>query len=182
MERFEFKPVPAYRRGLMAGGRRDGVVGTMFPQPPVLVPGAPGERLLDEVLGDGFAVLGRAGWPTPLGAWRPGLPARFVAVHPSAGTPLADLPAPPAGPPATGRPDLVDVVDADGVLGGWLAAHGADLVVLRPDRFVFALVTAGGVEQAVRDLSAALGVPPDGDRTRADTSDRGGPGRRSPPS
>ncbi|MET9300982.1 bifunctional 3-(3-hydroxy-phenyl)propionate/3-hydroxycinnamic acid hydroxylase [Micromonospora aurantiaca] len=169
VERFEFKPVPAYRRGLMAGGRRDGVVGTMFPQPRVLVPGTPGERLLDEVLGDGFAVLGRAGVADPLGAWRLGLPVRFVAVHPS-GTPLADLPGPSADAPATGGPDRVDVVDADGVLGGWLRRHGADLVVLRPDRFVFALVTAGDVEQVARDLSAALGAPPDGDRTGADTS------------
>lgn len=167
VEHFEFKPVPAYRRGLMAGGRRAGVVGTMFPQPRVLVPGAPGTRLLDEVLGDGFAVLGRAGVDNPLGAWRPGLPARFVAVHPS-GTSLADLPDPLAGSPAPGGPDRVDVVDAEGVLGGWLRRHGADLVVLRPDRFVFAMVAAGGIEQAGRDLSAALGAP-DGGRSRADT-------------
>ncbi|RLQ04789.1 bifunctional 3-(3-hydroxy-phenyl)propionate/3-hydroxycinnamic acid hydroxylase [Micromonospora sp. BL1] len=157
VERFEFKPVPAYRRGLMAGGRRDGVVGTMFPQPRVLVPGAPGERLLDEALGDGFVVLGRAGVDSPPGPLWQRLPVRFVAVHPP-GTPLAGLP----DSSGDGRPGRVDVVDADGVLGGWLRRHGADLVVLRPDRFVFALVRPGGVEHAARDLSAALGVPPDG--------------------
>ncbi|MFF0875426.1 bifunctional 3-(3-hydroxy-phenyl)propionate/3-hydroxycinnamic acid hydroxylase MhpA [Micromonospora aurantiaca (nom. illeg.)] len=171
VERFEFKPVPAYRRGLMTGGRRDGVVGTMFPQPRVLIPGAPGERLLDEALGDGFVVLGRAGVDDPPGAWWQGLPVRFVAVHPS-GTPLSG----PPEPSADGRPDLVHVVDADGVLGGWLRRHGADLVVLRPDRFVFALATAGGIEQAARDLSAALGAPPDGGRNRA-----AGPGLATAP-
>ncbi|MFI7332939.1 bifunctional 3-(3-hydroxy-phenyl)propionate/3-hydroxycinnamic acid hydroxylase MhpA [Micromonospora aurantiaca (nom. illeg.)] len=178
VERFEFKPVPAYRRGLMTGGRRDGVVGTMFPQPRVLIPGAPGERLLDEALGDGFVVLGRAGVDDPPGAWWQGLPVRFVAVHPS-GTPLAGLPDPLAGLPessADGRPDRIDVVDADGVLGGWLRRHGADLVVLRPDRFVFALATADGIEQAARDLSAALGAPPDGGRNRA-----AGPGLATAP-
>ncbi|MEU8367296.1 bifunctional 3-(3-hydroxy-phenyl)propionate/3-hydroxycinnamic acid hydroxylase [Micromonospora tulbaghiae] len=156
VERFEFKPVPAYRRGLMAGGRRDGVVGTMFPQPRVLVPGAPGERLLDEALGDGFVVLGRAGVDSPPGPLWQRLPVWFVAVHPP-GTPLAGLP----DSSVDGRPGRVDVVDADGVLGGWLRRHGADLVVLRPDRFVFALVRPGGVEHAARDLSAALGAPPE---------------------
>ncbi|WP_231394678.1 bifunctional 3-(3-hydroxy-phenyl)propionate/3-hydroxycinnamic acid hydroxylase [Micromonospora sp. CNB394] len=155
VERFEFKPVPAYRRGLMAGGRRDGVVGTMFPQPRVLVPGAPGGRLLDEALGDGFVVLGTAGVAGPHGARWQGPPVRFVAVHP-AGTPLAGLPE-KSGDCGYER---IDVVDADGVLGGWLRRHGADLVVLRPDRFVFALVVAGGIERAGRDLSAALGAPP----------------------
>ncbi|MDO3686614.1 bifunctional 3-(3-hydroxy-phenyl)propionate/3-hydroxycinnamic acid hydroxylase [Micromonospora sp. C28ISP2-4] len=153
VERFEFKPVPAYRRGLMAGGRRDGVVGTMFPQPRVLVPGAPGERLLDEVLGDGFVVLGAVGVDGPSLPSRQGLPVRFVAVHPS-GTPLTALP----DESGDGGYDRVDVVDAEGVLGGWLRRHGAELVVLRPDRFVFSLVRAGGAERAARDLSAALGA------------------------
>lgn len=165
VERFEFKPVPAYRRGLMAGGRRNGVVGTMFPQPRILIPGTPDARLLDEALGDGFAVLGPATADSPLGPqWR-GLPVRFVAVHPS-GTPVAGLP----DPPGDGQPDRVDVIDVDGVLGGWLRRHGADLVVLRPDRFVFALAATVGIDRAGRDLTAALGVP------------SGGPGRSLPDS
>ncbi|MFF5179798.1 bifunctional 3-(3-hydroxy-phenyl)propionate/3-hydroxycinnamic acid hydroxylase [Micromonospora sp. NPDC000316] len=165
LERFEFKPVPAYRRGLMAGGRRDGVVGTMFPQPRILLPGSSGGRLLDEALGDGFAVLGLATEGGSLGArWR-GLPVRFVAVHP-AGTPVADLP----DRSGDGQPDRVDVVDVDGVLGEWLRRHGADLVVLRPDRFVFALSATVGIERVGRDLSAALRVPshrPDGSLRQA---------------
>ncbi|GAB3057419.1 bifunctional 3-(3-hydroxy-phenyl)propionate/3-hydroxycinnamic acid hydroxylase [Micromonospora schwarzwaldensis] len=154
LERFEFKPVPAYRRGLMAGGRRDGVVGTMFPQPRVLIPGSSGARLLDEALGDGFAVLGLATEGGPLGPqWR-GLPVRFVAFHPS-GTPVAGLP----DQPGNGQPDRVDVVDVDGVLGGWLRHRRVDLVVLRPDRFVFAVSATAGIDRVGQDLSAALGVP-----------------------
>jgi len=153
VERFEFKPVPAYRRGLMAGGRRDGAVGTMFPQPRILIPGSPDARLLDEALGDGFVVLGSASAGSPVGPqWR-GLPVRFVAVHP-AGTPVAGLP----DPSGDGQ---VDVVDVDGVLGGWLRRHSVDLVVLRPDRFVFALAAVNGIDRVGEDLSAALGVPSD---------------------
>ncbi|MFX0592244.1 bifunctional 3-(3-hydroxy-phenyl)propionate/3-hydroxycinnamic acid hydroxylase [Melissospora conviva] len=163
VERFEFKPVPAYRRGLMAGGRRDGVVGTMFPQPRILMPGSTGVRLLDEALGDGFAVLGPAAAGSAFGSQWQGLPVRFVAVHPC-GTPVADLPV----PARAGRPERFDVVDVDGVLGGWLRRHRADLVVLRPDRFVFALTAAVALEQTGRDLSAALGVS------------SGGPGRPLP--
>ncbi|MEU5902998.1 bifunctional 3-(3-hydroxy-phenyl)propionate/3-hydroxycinnamic acid hydroxylase [Micromonospora sp. NPDC047467] len=156
VERFEFKPVPAYRRGLMSGGRRDGVVGTMFPQPRILIPGSSGARLLDEALGDGFTVLGLAtAGSSPGPQWR-GLPVRFVAVHPS-GTPVAGLP----DLSGDDQPDRVDVVDVDGVLGSWLRHRSADLVVLRPDRFVFALSAAAGIGQVGRDLSAALGVPSD---------------------
>ncbi|MEV0158172.1 bifunctional 3-(3-hydroxy-phenyl)propionate/3-hydroxycinnamic acid hydroxylase [Micromonospora sp. NPDC050686] len=163
VQRFEFKPVPAYRRGLMAGGRRDGVVGTMFPQPRILIPGSPDARLLDEALGDGFVVLGLATPGSQLGPqWR-GLPVRFVAIHPS-GTSMAGLPA----PPVDRQPDRVDVVDVDGVLGGWLRHHRADLVVLRPDRFVFALVAADGIDRVGRELTAALDMP------------SGGPGRSRP--
>ncbi|GAB3136403.1 bifunctional 3-(3-hydroxy-phenyl)propionate/3-hydroxycinnamic acid hydroxylase [Micromonospora sonneratiae] len=150
---FEFKPVPAYQRGLLAGGRRDGAVGTMFPQPRVGIPGSAGPQLLDGVLGSGFAVLGPG---VPSGGpddprWR-GLPVRFVAVHP-AGTPLADLPTP-------GESDRrVDVVDVDGAIGGWLRGHRADLVILRPDRFVFALAPADGLGHVARELSAALASP-----------------------
>ncbi|MEU6076050.1 bifunctional 3-(3-hydroxy-phenyl)propionate/3-hydroxycinnamic acid hydroxylase [Micromonospora sp. NPDC047074] len=174
VERFEFKPVPAYRRGLMAGGRRDGVVGTMFPQPRILLPGGSEARLLDEALGDGFAVLGPATADGPLGSrWR-GLPVRFVAVHPG-GTPVADLPV----APGDAGPDRVDVVDVDDVLGGWLRRHRAGFVVLRPDRFVFALVAEGGIEQAGRELSAALGTPSAGPgEPRPDSADvAAAPGR-----
>ncbi|WP_428964884.1 bifunctional 3-(3-hydroxy-phenyl)propionate/3-hydroxycinnamic acid hydroxylase [Micromonospora fluostatini] len=151
---FEFKPEPAYQRGLLAGGRRDGAVGTMFPQPRVGTRGSATPHLLDAALGAGFAVLGRPG-AVPTGDLRRlRLPVRFVAVHP-AGTPVAALPAAP-GPD---RAAPVAVVDVDGTIGGWLREHRADLVVLRPDRFVFALAAADGLDRVLADLVAALAPP-----------------------
>ncbi|MEV6814966.1 bifunctional 3-(3-hydroxy-phenyl)propionate/3-hydroxycinnamic acid hydroxylase [Micromonospora sp. NPDC051296] len=150
VRQFEFKPLPAYERGMMAGGRRDGAVGTMFPQPRVATAESTTPRLLDEVLGSGFAVIGSGGTaPRPE---TPGLPVRYVAVHP-AGTEAASL-------PATGADvDRVDVVDVDGAITAWLRRHRADAVVLRPDRFVFAVAAAGGLDQVARQLTAALGAP-----------------------
>ncbi|TCB96858.1 bifunctional 3-(3-hydroxy-phenyl)propionate/3-hydroxycinnamic acid hydroxylase [Micromonospora zingiberis] len=147
VRRFEFKPLPAYDRGLFAGGRRDGAVGTMFPQPRVAVPGSATPVLLDEVLGAGFAVLGtavRAEGPS-------GLPVRTVVVHP-AGTEPATL------PPAEPDGDRVHVVDVDGLITAWLYRNRCEAVVLRPDRFVFALGGAGD-PAAVGRLAAALGAP-----------------------
>ncbi|WP_428964984.1 bifunctional 3-(3-hydroxy-phenyl)propionate/3-hydroxycinnamic acid hydroxylase [Micromonospora fluostatini] len=146
---FEFKPVPAYERGLLAGGRRDGAVGTMFPQPRVGGGGSATPRLLDEVLGDGFAVIGR-GLPAGLpGVSGPAV--RYVEVHPAGA----------AVPPATGGRDgdRVDVVDVDGAISAWLRRHRADVVVLRPDRFVFAVAGSGALRRVGRDLAAALGDP-----------------------
>ncbi|HEY0701001.1 MAG TPA: bifunctional 3-(3-hydroxy-phenyl)propionate/3-hydroxycinnamic acid hydroxylase, partial [Micromonospora sp.] len=115
---FEFKPVPAYRRGLLAGGRRHGPVGAMFPQPRITLAGSSAPHLLDEALGPGFAVVGPDLPPLP--GWA-GLPVRYVVVHP-AGTPPEQLPAThdPAG--------RVDVVDVDGVITAWLRRHRAGLV------------------------------------------------------
>ncbi|MGW0432203.1 bifunctional 3-(3-hydroxy-phenyl)propionate/3-hydroxycinnamic acid hydroxylase [Micromonospora sp. NPDC003197] len=150
---FEFKPVPAYQRGLLAGGRRDGAVGTMFPQPRVGIPGSAEPQLLDKALGSGFAALGvGVSSAAPDNSHWHGLPVRFVAVHP-AGTPLENLPTP-------GESDRrVDVVDVDGTIGSWLRGHRADLVILRPDRFVFTLATADDLDRAARELSAALAAP-----------------------
>lgn len=52
--------------------------------------------------------------------------------------------------------ERVDVVDVDGVLGEWLRRHRADLVLLRPDRFVYAVATSAGIDRVGRDLGAAL--------------------------
>ncbi|MFI7081217.1 bifunctional 3-(3-hydroxy-phenyl)propionate/3-hydroxycinnamic acid hydroxylase [Micromonospora sp. NPDC049903] len=143
---FEFKPLPAYERGLFAGGQRDGAVGAMFPQPRVAVGGDPTPRLLDDLLGDGFALVGR-GLPAEL----PGLPGpvRSVVTHP-AGTDPARLPASDAA--------QVHVVDLDGTVDAWLRRHRADAVLLRPDRFVFATAQAGGIGQVARTLAADLGA------------------------
>jgi 3-(3-hydroxy-phenyl)propionate hydroxylase len=114
---FEFKPLPAHREGLMAGGRRTGVIGAMFPQPTIA--GTP----LDDLLGPDFAVLGPAVTRHTADTWQ-GPPARFFRVTPA----------------ATG-PALVDTL-ADESLAAWFTRHDVGMVVLRPDRFVYATTTA----------------------------------------
>jgi 3-(3-hydroxy-phenyl)propionate hydroxylase len=125
LSRFEFKPLPAHREGLMAGGRRDGVVGAMFPQPTI------GGRLFDESLGRDFAVVGPDVTGRTVREWQ-GPPARFLRVATKATA-----------------SDGVDEV-ADETLSAWFAQHRAGLVVLRPDRFVYSTSTADAAALTVR--------------------------------
>ncbi|GIF52165.1 3-(3-hydroxy-phenyl)propionate hydroxylase [Asanoa ferruginea] len=116
---FEFKPLPAVGKGKRP-------VGVMFPQPAVLVAGSPEPRLLDDVLGAGFVVIGPDVDERAATTWS-GPPATFVRVLP----PGAAL-----GGAAPGG--LVDIGDPAGVLAAWFARHQVGAVVLRPDRFVYA--------------------------------------------
>ncbi|MFI0793286.1 hypothetical protein ACH4OY_11370 [Micromonospora rubida] len=87
------------------------------------------------------------------GEWRE-LAVRFAVVH-QAGT------APEGLPPAFGYggAERVDLVDVDGTISAWLRRHRVEAVVLRPDRFVYGVVAAGGTGGAGRALAAALGTP-----------------------
>jgi 3-(3-hydroxy-phenyl)propionate hydroxylase len=156
LRHFEFKPVPAHRRGLMAGGRRDGAVGTMFPQPRVISSGSPKPHLLDDALGSGFTMIGLGSSASMLDepSWR-GLPVRVAAVHPAGVAPES------LSMPALGhdQADHVDLIDVDGAIIGWLRRHRADVVILRPDRFVFATGATGEIGRLAQTLAAALVSP-----------------------
>ncbi|NUT49906.1 MAG: bifunctional 3-(3-hydroxy-phenyl)propionate/3-hydroxycinnamic acid hydroxylase [Saccharothrix sp.] len=104
---FEFKPLPALPDGRV-----------MFPQPEVVVGGT--RRLLDDVLGPDFAVIGPGVDAGTARDWT-GPRARFLRVV-AAGGPHAED----------------DLVDVTGTLTAWFARHRAEVVVLRPDRFVHA--------------------------------------------
>lgn len=117
------RPLPPLSGPLVVGERRSRVapvlVGTMVPQPSVEVDGV--VRLLDDVLGPGFAVLA-IGEPDPvLVELGRRLDARVVRVGTS-------------GVSAGGV-----VVDRDGVLHGWLRRSRCSTVLLRPDRVVLAV-------------------------------------------
>jgi len=152
VQNFEFKPIPVHAKGLMEGGAhgRRGPQGEMFPQPRVRTAG--GEVLLDEVLGQGFAVVGvgREG-PIPPGIWPDvagKLGTRFIRVLPP-GSVLK-----PDESPAT------DVVDLDGRITAWFEKRGAEVALLRPDRFVFSAGARGRAYQMADLLKSALSSPP----------------------
>ncbi|MEW2357534.1 bifunctional 3-(3-hydroxy-phenyl)propionate/3-hydroxycinnamic acid hydroxylase [Spirillospora sp. NPDC029432] len=123
---------PVLEAGWLRGPVGDAsIVGRMVPQP---VAGDAAGRMarLDDLLGDGFVLLGadtdpaasltpeeRAGWDA--------LGARYVAVRPRTAY--------------TQGPD--DLVDLHEVLLPWLARYGVRAVAVRPDRFVAAADVSG---------------------------------------
>jgi 3-(3-hydroxy-phenyl)propionate hydroxylase len=140
----KFKPPPRFARGFIVpdgAPTRETLVGRMFPQPRVRTEDGR-EVLLDEVLGEGFALLvrsPRAGRVVPLLQGKPwrDLKARIVVMGDKA----------PAGAAAvqelTPHPRL--------------AVYGDHVLLLRPDRYVAACIPVGDLEKgatAVRKLIA----------------------------
>ena len=150
---FEFKPLPAVERGFMTGGKRrsrSAPEGTMLLQPEVL-DGAGRRVLLDELLGQGFAVIGMDVDPRIAA---PGGARRFWE---RLGTTFIEIRR------ASGRIEARDdgrllAVDVDGKLEAWFARAGARLAVVRPDRFVFAAGSAERGPAMMSELRSALGV------------------------
>ncbi|TDD35998.1 bifunctional 3-(3-hydroxy-phenyl)propionate/3-hydroxycinnamic acid hydroxylase [Actinomadura sp. KC06] len=107
------------------------IVGRMVPQP---VAGDTTGRMarLDDLLGDGFVLLGADADPATLLApdekaeWD-ALGARYIAIRPKSSY--------------TQGPD--ELVDLDEVLLPWLARYGVRAVAVRPDRFVAAADVSG---------------------------------------
>ncbi|WP_300681468.1 bifunctional 3-(3-hydroxy-phenyl)propionate/3-hydroxycinnamic acid hydroxylase [Nocardioides sp.] len=127
---------PSYPAGWFTGiaaptGFPEGAVGRMIPQPRAAdVHGLIGP--LDDLLGDGFVVLGDNVDPSEVlsaeekADWA-ALGARFLAVR--------------AADQTTQGPD--EIVDIDGTLIAWLRGHRARVVAVRPDRFVAAADATG---------------------------------------
>jgi 3-(3-hydroxy-phenyl)propionate hydroxylase len=133
VRRGDWFPKSHYDSGFLADQPELPAVGDLIPQPFVLSPG--GERArLDDVLGWGWTVLIRPGVEPPP-AWGE-LGARTFELSDASG---------PAGPDR--------IVDADAVLGPWMERRGVDVVVLRPDRYVYA---AGRADQPVPDPPPSL--------------------------
>ena len=131
----KYKPMPRFTEGFVTGvdpARKGDPVGRMFPQPHVEVDG---ERvLLDDPLGCWFAVLCLAGRRGDLDgdalAWWESIGARVIT------------------------PD--DLVDVDGVLEAWRIRHDADVVILRPDRYVAAICDRGSFASVTDDIRSLL--------------------------
>jgi 3-(3-hydroxy-phenyl)propionate hydroxylase len=145
IQRFEFKQPPLHAGGFYfsePGARPKAAEGTYFIQPRVKLES--GEEVpLDDTLGNDFTVLCR--WDAPraeLAAARElaeSLGGRLLTFRPAEEAPKAEAPA---------------VVDVTGKLTEWFSRHAADVVVLRPDRFVFGAVKAWRLPE----LRSALGV------------------------
>jgi 3-(3-hydroxy-phenyl)propionate hydroxylase len=148
-----FKPMPRYEQGAVvhsgpqkAPRRADSPVGTLFIQPRVDTR-TKQDVLLDDVLGDWFAVLCWNNNPRKIlgdaafAGWK-ALGARFFALRPSTQLHWA----------GHDDPDVVVVGDRGGGLKSWFDAHQESVLFLRPDR----CIAGACIAQLAPELSASL--------------------------
>jgi 3-(3-hydroxy-phenyl)propionate hydroxylase len=155
----DFIPKPTYKAGSYFGMSRKrwrGAEGRLMPQPNLR--GADGRRcLFDELAGPGFVLVGagvdpRATLDAPsLALWQ-SLGAKFVAVYPFGGRPNgAVAQAAPSG--------LIEAEDPDDSFHDWWRRSGAAkgaVAIVRPDRFVFALVPGAELAAATREFATQM--------------------------
>jgi 3-(3-hydroxy-phenyl)propionate hydroxylase len=157
-----FIPQPAYASGSYFGiprrmrRMRRCPAGRQLPQPFVKGPSGRGERL-DDLLGDGFALIGIGMDPrksmteADIASWQR-LNARFVTAYPFGGRPQGDA--------ARVRPEgLVEIEDVSGELLAWLRSHGyrrGSVVIARPDRFVYGAFPGSELSAATRRINGEL--------------------------
>ncbi|MEE4495255.1 bifunctional 3-(3-hydroxy-phenyl)propionate/3-hydroxycinnamic acid hydroxylase [Streptomyces sp. BE230] len=154
LSEMRFRPVAVHTDGVVAGPPH-ALTGRELPQPRVLVPPELRPQRADTVLGAGFAIVGVDVDPAQWRRVRAAFDGRLRAV--AVDVVLGDrIPRQAA--------EHICVADADGALERALApARGAFLVV-RPDRYVAAVFSAGeaaGVARRLTDLlGGAVGTPP----------------------
>jgi 3-(3-hydroxy-phenyl)propionate hydroxylase len=142
VSQMKFKPPPRFAHGFIVPDGKPAkttLVGRMFPQPRVLT--ADGERRLDDVLGEGFALLVRS--------------ARAREIVPKLlQKPWSDL-----------NPRTVVLGDAtiDGALSvreetpnPRLAAYSDHVLLLRPDRYVAACVAVGDLDKGAEKVGKLI--------------------------
>jgi 3-(3-hydroxy-phenyl)propionate hydroxylase len=145
----KYKPKPRFNRGFLLApksGLKESLVGKLFPQ--ALVMTGAGFALLDDVLGDGFALIAPPGTPPQMLAdLRPSevgkLPIRSVAV-------LDREDASPVEAPTVAARDL------RGNLAQLLSGHSAGLYLLRPDRYVAAFFPIEEIQSAPDEIATLI--------------------------
>jgi len=147
----KYKPKPRFHRGFLLADKAapaKSLVGKLFPQPLVMTAG--GFAPLDDVLGDGFALVAPPGTPphaladVRLGETG-GFPIRTVAVLDKEDAATVEAPA-------------IAARDLRGELAALLADQPAGLHLLRPDRYVaafFPLQDTKAATDAIAKLAAA---------------------------
>ena len=146
----EFRPEASFSGGLVATDRQQqsrAARGKLFIQPKVRTTDEE-SVLLDEVLGHGFAVLGlevdpRCVITTESQAFWENLSTRFVRIIGA-----TEQPGPEDG--------LAVVADLESKLAAWFDRFQVNLVVLRPDRYVFAVFNANTASSATQELRQSL--------------------------
>jgi 3-(3-hydroxy-phenyl)propionate hydroxylase len=143
----KYKPKPKFREGFLLPSE-DKLTGRLFPQPTIET--ASGETLLDNLLGNSFALLAPPGTPPAIFAE---LPKDFLA---SLDIRKVAILAP--GDSSTVPQGVETAVDTRAELSKMLGPRPQGLLLLRPDRYVAAFLPAGnlvGAEQRVRELVAS---------------------------
>ncbi|WP_411390291.1 bifunctional 3-(3-hydroxy-phenyl)propionate/3-hydroxycinnamic acid hydroxylase [Pseudomonas sp. MPB23] len=150
-----FKPMPQYTQGALIVPREKGSpVGKMFIQPMVLTD-AGTTVLLDEVIGENFAIIAWGCDPT----W--GLTAAQIAQWKALGTRFIQvLPDVQLRVPSDAGPDVIRVGDSTGRLKEWFALGTSSIALVRPDRFLAGLAIPQTVGQACDELARALKALP----------------------
>lgn len=150
-----FKPMPQYTRGaLIVPSEKGSPVGKMFIQPKVLTD-AGTTVLLDEVIGENFAIIAWGCDPTwgltpaQITQWK-ALGTRFIQVLPD-----VQLRA-----PSDAGPDVIRVGDSAGRLKEWFARGSSSIALVRPDRFLAGLAIPQTIDQTCEALARALKVLP----------------------
>ena len=150
-----FKPMPQYTRGaLIVPSKKGSPVGKMFIQPKVLTD-AGTTVLLDEVIGENFAIIAWGCDPTwgltpaQITQWK-ALGTRFIQVLPD-----VQLRA-----PSDAGPDVIRVGDSTGRLKEWFARGTSSIALVRPDRFLAGLAIPQTIDQTCEALARALKVLP----------------------
>jgi 3-(3-hydroxy-phenyl)propionate hydroxylase len=147
------KPLFALEAGILIGGQRHEpytLAGTLFPQPRVrTLTGV--SILLDEVLGQSFALLGYNVDPrrtldaVALSFWGD-LSTHFVTV------------VSPENAFAALRGEHAHVVyDVEGVIAKWFGQEDSRVAIIRPDRYVFGVFGVSSLPVATAELQAMLG-------------------------
>ena len=150
-----FKPMPQYTRGaLIVPSKKGSPVGKMFIQPKVLTDTG-STVLLDEVIGENFAIIAWGCDPTwgltpaQIAQWK-ALGTRFIQVLPDVQL---------RAPSDAGR-DVIRVGDSSGRLREWFARGDSSIALLRPDRFLAGLATPQTIGKACNELALALNALP----------------------
>ena len=145
----KYKPKPRFESGFLARASDHGaapLIGRLFPQPTVHA--ADRTELLDEFLGDDFALISLPQAPPSLfdrlsADLCPSLKLKRVAIQPS-------------GDSAPTPNGVTSVSDVDGDFLQWAKNIPSGLALIRPDRYVAAYLSAENLEAGIREVAEMI--------------------------